>query len=442
MNSAPRRSVRSFLAPCILASSVLAAGSVGCGGSSSQPESGFGVVQSSLSRDTSPPVSSANEATLATDNTKFAFNFFHALIAGDDTRNVFYSPYSVSIALAMTYAGAEGDTAQQMASALDFELPQAALHPAFDALDLALATRAQGQVGADGQPFKLNVVDSLWGDKTLSFQQPFLDTLGVYYGAGVRVVDFLHAPDPARVTINDWVSSETDDLIQNLLPQGSITNDTVFVLVNAIDFSAGWATPFSATATQPATFHRLDGSTTQPATMSGYLETGYTSGASWQAVELPYAGNTTSMVLIVPQSGQFAAVESLLTGDFVDGLFSSLGPAGVTLSMPKFTIQGATVSLKKELTALGMVDAFSPSAANFSGITTEHVSLSDVLQQAYIEVDESGTKAAAATAVIGELTSALSNNATVTVDRPFFALIRDNLTGTILFVARVLDPQT
>jgi serpin B len=147
------------------------------------------------------------------------------------------------------------------------------------------------------------------------------------------------------------------------------------------------------------------------------------------------------MVLVVPQSGQFAAVESLLTGDFVDALFSSLGPTGVMLSMPKFTIKGATVSLKTELTALGMADAFSPGAANFSGITTEPVSLSDVLQQAYIEVDESGTKAAAATAVIGATFSALSDTATVTVDRPFCALIRDNPTGTILFVARVLDPQ-
>jgi|HubBroStandDraft_6_1064221.scaffolds.fasta_scaffold89573_2 serpin B len=426
---------RQLLVPCLLA-----AASASCGGSSSQPSSGFGVVQSSLSRNTSPQVSSTDLSTLATDNTKFAFDFYQALTAGDETSNEFYSPYSVSIALAMTYAGAQGETATQMASALDFELPLATLSPAFDALDLALASRAQGQSGADGQPFTLNVVNSIWGDKTLAFQPPFLDTLAVNYGAAVRVVDFLHAPDTARVNINDWVAGETDNLIENLLPSGSISNATVFVLVDAIDFSAGWATPFQVSSTQPGTFHRLDGSTTQPPMMSEYLETTYASGSNWQAVDLPYAGNSTSMLLIVPQAGQFAAVESSLTGDFIGTVVQTLAPAGVTLTMPKFTIQGATVSLKAELTSLGMVDAFT-TAADFSGITSAPVFLSDVLQQAYIEVDESGTKAAAATAVIGETLSALSNTATVTVDRPFFAIIRDDPTGTVLFVARVVDPQ-
>lgn len=311
-------------------------------------------MQSSLSRDTAPQVASANLATLATDNSNFAFKFYQQLTAGDHTSNVFFSPYSVSIALAMTYAGARGDTAKQMASALDFELAPAQLHPAFDALDLALAARAQGQSGADGQPFKLNVVDSMWGDKSVTFEKPFLDAIAVNYGAAVRVVDFLHAADAARVTINDWVSGQTDNLIQNLLPPMSIESDTVFVLVNAIDFSAGWATPFDASSTKPGTFHRLDGSTAQAPMMSGYLETTYASGSGWRAVDLRYAGFTTSMMLVVPDAGQFATVESSLTGDFVQSVVSSLMPAGVMLSMPKFTIQGATVSLAKELTALGM----------------------------------------------------------------------------------------
>jgi serpin B len=424
-----------LLVPCLLS-----AASAGCSGSSSQGGSGFAVVKSSLARNTSPQVPASDQATLTVDNTKFAFDFYHALTAGDAKSNVFYSPYSASIALAMTYAGAQATTAQQMASALDFELPPARLHAAFDALDLALASRAQGQSGADGQPFKLNVIDSMWGDKALTFEQPFLDTLALDYGAMVRSVDFLHAPDAARVTINDWVSSQTDSLIQNLLPPGSIDSATVFVLANAIDFSAGWLMPFQASSTKPGTFHRLDGSTTTPPTMSEYLETAYASGSNWQAVELPYAAGTTSMVLLVPNAGQFTAVESSLSGSFFQSLFASPGGAGVTLSMPKFTIQGATVSLKTELTALGMVDAFSPTAANFSGITKTQVNLSDVLQQAYIEVDETGTKAAAATAVIGVTTSAPAVNVTLTVDRPFFAIIRDNPTGTVLFVARVLDP--
>jgi serpin B len=436
---APRRSVHPLLA--LLGPCLLSAASAACGGSSSPSDSGFAVVKSPLARNTSPQVPAADQATLAADNAKFAFRLYQSLTTGDATSNEFFSPYSVSIALAMTYAGAAGTTAQQMASALDFELPPARLHAAFDALDLALASRAQGQAGADGQPFKLNVVDSMWGDKALTFEHPFLDTLAVDYGAMIRAVDFAHAPDAARVTINDWVSSETDNLIQNLLPPTSIASDTAFVLVNAIDFSAGWATPFQASSTKPGPFHRLDGSTAQPPMMSNYLETTYASGSNWQAVDLPYAGGTTSMVLIVPDAGAFTAVEAALSGDFVQSVFTSLSFAGVTMSMPKFTIKGATVSLETELKALGMVDAFSASAANFSALTNAPVSLADVLQQAFIEVDETGTKAAAATGVVGELTSAPLKTATVTVDRPFFALIRDNPTGTVLFVARVLDPM-
>jgi serpin B len=409
-----------------------------CGGSS-QGDSGFGVVQSSLSRDTSPQVPSADLQTLVSDNTTFAFDCYHQLTAGDETSNVFFSPYSESIALAMTYAGAAGQTAQQMASALQFDLPAPELNAAFDALDLALASRSQGQAGADGQPFKLDVVDSLWGDKSLTFEKPFLDTLAVDYGAAVRVVNFAGEPDASRVTINDWVSAQTDDLLQNLLPEGSVSSDTVFVVVNAIDFSAGWATPFQASSTQPATFTRLDGTTEQVPMMNGYFETGYASGPGWQAVELPYAGNTTSMVVVVPEAGQFASVESMLTSSFAESVFSSFTNAGVTLSMPKFTVQGATLSFKKELTSLGMVDAFS-AAADFSGISGTPISLSDVLQQAIIDVDESGTRAAAATAVIGVATGAPSDTATVNVDRPFFTIIRDGPTNAILFLGRILDP--
>ena len=411
-----------------------------CGASSSQPGAGVSVVHSAQSRNTSPQVPAVDMGILAADNTKFAFDFYQKLAAGDDTGNLFFSPYSVSIALAMTYAGAKGETAQQMATTLDFELPSARLHPAFDALDLALASRAQGQSGADGQPFELNVVASVWGDRSLSFEQPFLDTLAVDYGAAVRTVDFSHAPDASRVAINDWASSQTDHLIENLLPPSSIGPDTLFVLVNAVDFSAGWATPFQASSTQPGTFHRLDGSTTQPPMMSEYLETTYAAGSGWQAVALPYAGRTTSMVLIVPDADQLGAVESSLSGDFVKSVFSSLAFAGVTLTMPKYTIQGATVSLKTELNALGMVDAFTD-AADFGAMTKVPVLLSDVLQQAYLQIDETGTKAAAATAAILIPTSAPAKNVTLAVDRPFFAIIRDDSTDTVLFVARVLDPR-
>ena len=301
------------------------------GGGSTAPQD-YGVVQSSLSRNTNPAVAPADLQTLTTGNTEFALDLYHAIAGGSDEGNLFYSPYSVSIALAMTYAGAQGSTATQMAGALDFQLPLVTLNPAFDALDLQLASRAHGQAGDNGQPFKLNVIDSLWGDKTFTFQKPFLDTLATYYGSGLRTVDFVNAPEAARGAINGWVADQTDDLIPTLLPDQSITPDTRFVLVNAIYFNAGWATPFLASETRPGTFTRLDASTAQVPLMNGGLEGNYAKGAGWQAVELPYAGGQTSMVVVLPDVGQFATVETALDGAFVGSLFSSLKDAQIALT--------------------------------------------------------------------------------------------------------------
>jgi serpin B len=427
----------------VLALALSPLATLGCSSSSSGGAStpkDYGVVQSSLSRDMTPSVAASDLQKLASDDTTFALDMYHAIAAGNETDNLFYSPYSVSIALAMTYAGAQGATATQMAGALDFQLPQATLNPAFDALDLQLASRAHGQAGDNGQPFKLNVIDSLWGDQTFSFRKPFLDTLATYYGAGLRTVDFENAPETARGAINGWVSDQTDALIPTLLPDGVITPDTRFVIVNAIYFNAGWQTPFQASQTKPGTFTHLDGSTAQPAMMGGGLEGNYAKGAGWQAVELPYAGGQTSMVVVLPDAGQFTTVETALDGAFVGSLFSSLQDATIALTLPKFTVKGATISLKTELSKLGMVDAFDPSLADFSGIASEKVWIGDVLHQAFLSVDENGTQAAAATAVIGTGAAAPVNVVTVDVDRPFFVVIRDIPTNSALFVGRILSP--
>ncbi len=428
--------MRSFLFCTVCA---VALGPVACGGASGSSQD-YGVVQSPLSRDTSPQVASSDLQALVSGNTTFALDLYHQIAAGNDTDNLFYSPYSVSIALAMTYAGASASTATQMASALDFQLPPTSLHAAFDALDLQLASRAQGQAGDNGQPFKLNVVDSLWADKTFTFQKPFLDTLAQDYGTGLRTVDFESAPETARGAINGWVSGQTDKLIPQLLPDGSLDSSTRFVIVNAIYFNAGWQNPFQASATQPGAFTHLDGSTAQVPMMSQSLEAEYASGSNWQATELRYAGGQTSMVIVLPEAGQLPQVEQGLDASFLSSVISSLQPTEVAFSMPKFTIHGATISLATELEKLGMTNAFDQAKANFSAMTQEAVFISDVLHQAYVSVDENGTQAAAATAAIGETLSAVQNTATMTVDRPFFFSIRDIPTGSILFVGRVLNP--
>jgi serpin B len=238
------------------------------------------------------------------------------------------------------------------------------------------------------------------------------------------------------------VSDQTDALIPTLLPVGTITQDTRFVLVNAIYFNAGWATPFDPQQTRGGAFTHLDGSTVQAQMMSqGVLETGYASGAGWAAVELPYAGNQTSMVVVLPDAGNFASVESALDGAQIDSIFSSLKTTAVELTMPKFTIQGATISLKNELSKLGMTDAFDPAHADFSALSADPIYIYDVLHQAYVSVDENGTKAAAATGVIGVGTAAPQNPVTFDANRPFLFAIRDIPTNSVLFVGRVLDPK-
>jgi len=400
-------------------------------------------VTSSVQRDTAPVVAAGDQATLVSGNTGFALALYPGLATATPSKNLFYSPYSVSLALAMTYAGATGATATQMATALGFTLPAARLNPAFDQLDLALQAKPTGAVGADGQPFAINLADSLWGGQQVTFQPAFVDTLAKYYGSGLRTVDFVGEPAAAEAAINTWVAGATADKIDPLLGPGAITADTRFVLVNAVYFNAGWQTPFEAVATQPGTFTRADGSAVQASMMlSDEAVTTYAKGSNWQAVELPYSGGTTSMVVVLPDAGAYSAVEQGLSGAFYASVTAALARTGIVeLTMPKFTIHGSTISLVPALTALGMTDAFSPSVADFTAmIPAGGTYISDVLHQAFVDVDETGTEAAAATGVIGVGSAAPVPTVTVKADHPFFFFIRDIASNTVLFVGREGDP--
>ncbi len=412
----------------------------GCSASSGAPGAAS-TVSSSLTRNTTPNAPMADQVQLAADNTAFAFDLYHAVSGDAPSQNLFYSPYSISIALAMTYAGAAGETATQMAKTLHFDnLGAAKVHPAFDAIDLALASRAGGNAGADAHPFRLNVSDSLWGDRAISFAKPFLDTLAVDYGSEVHVVDFTGAPDPARLAINQWVSDQTETKIPNLLPSGAITSSTRAVLVNAVYFDAGWYMPFDPTLTANATFTRLDGSTAQVPEMNDQRSLNYAEGTNYQAVEIPYSGSLTSMVVILPAAGQFASVESGLSGTFFSQVTSSFENDEVNIALPKFTIHGATISLRDSLSRLGMPDAFTESADFSAMIENDPIWLSDVLHQAFVSVTESGTVAAAATGAIARDASVAASPKNMNVNRPFFFFIRDIPTGTVLFVGRATDP--
>lgn len=397
------------------------------------------VAISDLQRNTSPNVPLNDLHALTDENNAFALDLYRSLRSQDG--NLVYSPYSISLALAMTYAGARGETESQMAQTLHF-LPQNKLHAALNALDLELAQR--GATGShDATPLQLNIANAVWAEQTFPFLQSYLDVLAENYGAGVQLADFINQYEAVRKEINGWVSNETNDKIQDLLPEGVLKPSTRMVLVNAIYFKADWMTPFDANNTHDAPFHLLDGSDVQVEMMSESLSgVPYAQGDGYQAVRLPYQGETAAMEIIVPDEGKFNEFESTLGVQKLNEILESMQPGGgLELQLPKFNFT-TNVGLKEQLTAMGMPDAFDPDRADFSAMTGKRdLYVDNVLHKAFVAVDEKGTEAAAATAVIMDLASAMLPDVTLTIDRPFIFVIRDLPSGQILFVGRVLNPM-
>ncbi|MGD2147253.1 MAG: serpin family protein [Anaerolineae bacterium] len=398
------------------------------------------AIASDRERVVSPVVPDADLGALVSGNSAFAFDLYRFLAEQQGDGNLFYSPYSISLALAMTYAGARGETEEQMADALQFDLPQSDLHPAFNALDQELARRGEGAEGKDEGGFRLNIANAIWGQMDYAFLDAFLDTLAENYGAGLRVLDFANAPDASRVTINDWVSEETEGKIENLIPQGTIDPLTRLVLTNAIYFNAAWANPFQEEATQDGTFTLLDGSQSTVPMMRQTEAFAYHKGKGYQAVELPYDGHEMSMVILLPDEGEFASFEDTLDAEKANTIVDSLKRGQVALTMPRFEFD-SEFGLNEALGAMGMSAAFS-GGADFSGMTgTRELFISDVVHKAFVSVDEEGTEAAAATAVIMKLAAVAEEPVVITIDHPFMFLIRDIETEAVLFVGRVVDPS-
>ena len=395
------------------------------------------LLMSDEPRETSPDVSQADLDLLIEGNSAFTFDLYQALKEQDG--NLFYSPHSISVALAMTYAGARGETAEEMAATLEFLLEQDRLHPAFNWLDTGLAGRGEGAQGKDGEGFRLNIVNAIWGQKDYEFLSEFLDVLAENYGAGLRILDFVNETEQSRITINDWVSDQTEDRIKDLIPEGVITALTRLVLTNAIYFNAAWAYPFDDKVTANGPFYLLDDGQVTVPMMKQTEAFGYTDGEGYQAVELLYDGDELSMVIMLPDDGQFEVFEEGLQADEVSNIIDSLQLAEVALTMPQFEFD-SEFSLKDTLADMGMPVAFSD-AADFSGMTgSPELFIADVIHKAFVAVDEAGTEAAAATAVPMELTAMPDPPVEVALDRPFIFLIRDIETGAILFVGRVVNP--
>jgi serpin B len=387
-----------------------------------------------------PDTTAPETDEVAAGNSTFALDLYQKLRQEGDG-NLFYSPYSISAALAMTYAGARGETEQEMADTLHFTLPQERLHPAFNTLDITLT----GQSDKESEDaFQLSIANALWGQEGYEFLPAFLDTLAEHYGAGLRTLDFVQETEKARQTINDWVAEQTEGKIEDLIPPGILNPLVRLVLTNAIYFNGKWVLPFDPNDTRDDAFHLPDGSTVQVPTMSQTGSFRYAEGDGYQAVELPYRESNLSMVLLLPEEGRFDEVEVTLSADLVAGVMEDLTTEQVRLSLPKFEFD-SEFNLSDVLVEMGMPSAFGLGAegADFSGMTGDRaLAIGAVIHKAFVAVDEEGTEAAAATAVvILEMAAPAEEAVEMKLDRPFLFLIRDGETGTVLFVGRVMEPR-
>jgi len=410
------------------------------GGDKSNPDPPGTLLMSDQQRISAPDVPAGDlEAQVAAD-ADFAFDFYRQIQAGSGTDNLFFSPHSIQLALAMTWAGARGQTETDMAQALGFVLPQQRLHPVFDLIDLELARRGEGAQGTDGEGFRLRVLNSIWGQTGYDFLADFLDVLAENYGAGLRLMDFVADAEGARQTINAWVEEVTEGRIEDLIPAGAISEYTKMVLVNAIYFNAAWELPFDEDQTHDGTFNTADGREVTVPMMHQSAELQFFQGEGFTAVELPYDGHELSMWVLVPDAGGLAALEQALSADLLAAIHAGGEWGTVDLTMPRWELDGSTVSLKQVLSAMGMGIAFTP-AADFSGMHAGGDLMIHVLHQAFVKVNEAGTEAAAATAVIVGDVGIPPEGPTVVLDRPFVYLIQDLPTGQVLFVGRVTDPS-
>ncbi len=353
--------------------------------------------------------------------------------------NLVLSPASIALALSMARAGARGQTATEMDVVLR-DLGTDGHAAWLAALDAALNSRTGRFPDMTGAPqdVTLRIVNAPFAQRGFALEPAYLDALASRFGAGLRLVDYVAAAEAARQAINGWVAEQTQQRIKELLVQGDVDALTRLVLVNAIYLKAAWLTPFAAGATAPAPFTRSDGSTVDVPMMHGGGELPYGAGTGWQAVELPYVGGKLSMLVIVPDD--LSSFEASFNDQVLDSIVGSLGTHEVILGLPRFGAE-SRVELGPVLAALGMPTAFTD-AADFSGITSqESLRISAVVHQANIDVDEKGTEAAAATAVVMRATAAPASVVTLTADRPFLFALRDTETGAVLFLGRIADPS-
>jgi len=379
-------------------------------------------------------------ATLAAATNEFALDLYTRIKGGE---NLFFSPYSVATALTMTWTGARESTAEGMAGALHLPVAGATMHTrlARDAVASASGALERSLAASpDEQGYEFRTANSLWGQAGYGFLEEFTKRLDEQYGAGMRDVDFASDALGARLAINEWAEKETSGRIENLIPEGGVDSVTALVLANAVYFKGKWVSEFDPKSTRKATFHGAKGET-EVDMMSQRSTFGYYEDEDLQVLEMPYIGERLSMLVVLPREellGGLERVEGGMTTALQESWLDGMRREEVGVQLPKFEMTWGSTDLATDLIALGMHDAFRD--ADFSGMTGERdLFISSVFHKAFVAVDEEGSEAAAATAVVMKRTS-VPTGPVFRADRPFMFLIRDEVTGAILFMGRVVAP--
>jgi len=380
-----------------------------------------------------PLMTNADTALITEGNTEFALELYSRL--KETKENLFFSPYSISAAIAMTYAGAKGDTEKQMAETLHFTLKEESLHAAFSELQNRL------NKGGKKGTYELSIANALWRQQGYTFLEKFTELLERNYGAGLKEVDFKEATEAARGIINQWVEKETHDKIKELLKPGVLNEMTRMVLTNAIYFKGLWESQFKEERTKPLPFTLLNNEKTEVPMMYQSKKFRCAEYDNIQILELPYKGNDISMFILLPvKSNGLKNLEELLSSERLKEWLQrdNMPETEVSVYLPKFRLT-SEFSLKDVLKSMGMADVFS-TAADFSGMTgKKDLFISEVIHKAFVDVNEEGTEAAAATAVI--MTRGMSRTTLFRADHPFIFMICDNPSGSILFLGRVINPN-
>jgi len=378
----------------------------------------------------------ADRVVVVEGNDAFAVALYHQL--SHQAGNLFLSHESISTALAMAYAGARGNTASEMAKALHFTLPPGQLHPAMGAL--------LRDLNAAHSDYQLNVANALWAQQGYTFLDQFLNLLKGDYGAGLQQVDFKGAPEAARSTINQWVEQKTQDKIKDLLAPGAVRPDTRLVLTNAIYFKGNWQTQFDKAQTRNEDFYLSQTKSAAAPLMHREGSFGYFDGGTFQILEIPYKSNALSLIVLLPKERSgLSGLEDSMTASNMQQWLSQVAPVSkVIVTIPKFK-STQEFELSTALRALGMPEAFS-AGADFSAMTGQRdFAISAVIHKAFVDVNEEGTEAAAATAVTMRALAMRAPGPPPPVfraDHPFIFFIRDNGSRSILFMGRMTDPTT